>query len=56
MTKGSEENMTSGKRGLWDHLYMKTCFAPELRVLCNKTQGYIKHFALALSKMSFMFC
>lgn len=41
------------KGGLWDHLYMKTCFAPELGVLCNKTQGYVKHFAPAFQKNLF---
>lgn len=48
MTLRSEE-----KGEVWDHLYMKTCFAPELGVFCNKTQGYVKHFALAYQKNLF---
>lgn len=48
MTKRSEE-----KEEFWDHLYMKTCFAPELGVFCNKTQGYAKYFAPECQKKSF---
>lgn len=48
MTKRSEE-----RGGFGDHLYMKTSFSLELEVFCNKTQGYVKHFAPAFQKKLF---